>query len=75
MIDNNSFVDYYAYFELAVRYLLDPKGHNKSIADLKAFYNDLGRGVNVQVAFEAHFDLNMNDFQEQYWTLMENYLD
>lgn len=74
VIDNNSFVEYYAYFELAVRYLLDPNGHNKDISDLKAFYNDLGLGMNVQRAFEKHFEMNMNDFQEQYWELMEAYL-
>lgn len=74
VIDNNTFVDYYAFFELAVRYLLDPNGQNKTIEDLKNFYDNLGNGMAVNTAFQNNFDLNMDEFQASYWDLMAAYL-
>jgi len=65
---------WYRMFELSVRYLLDPEGHGKTIQDLKNYYDDLCNGIPYHIAFESNFDLNMDDFQVNYWSLMEAYL-
>lgn len=66
---------YYAFFELGVRYLLDPNGQGKTIQDMKAFYDDLGRGIPVSTAFVTHFGMTLDHFEENYWDLMRSYLN
>lgn len=68
-------IEYYGFFELAVRYLLDPEGHGKTIADLKAFYDELGLGLPVEEAFSKHFELDMDAFEAEFWGIMEGYLE
>ncbi|MEO9965445.1 MAG: hypothetical protein ABJF11_06645 [Reichenbachiella sp.] len=70
----NSEWEYYAFFELAIRYLLDPNGNGSTISDVNAYYKELGNGTRVGIAFENNFGLTLESFEEQYWDLMTNYL-
>lgn len=75
VLDARTTIEYYPFFELAVRYLLDPNGHGKTMQDIKAFFNDLGLGIPVSTAFVTHFEMTLDSFQENYWSLMKSYLN
>ena len=72
--DQNREIEYYGYFELSVRYLLDPKGHGKETSDLINFYKDLGEGIHFRTAFRTNFGISAIDFEAQWWDLMSDYL-
>ncbi len=74
IINSNRTIEYYGFFELTVRYLLDPKGQGKTIDDLKAYFDDLGLGMPVEEAFLKHFEMDMEALQANWWTIMEEYL-
>ncbi len=74
-VSNNTTINYYPYFELTVRYLTDAQnGHGTSISDVINFYNDLGMGMPLDIAFELHFSMSMINFEQNWWDLMEAYL-
>ncbi|MEP2511949.1 MAG: hypothetical protein ABJH72_21440 [Reichenbachiella sp.] len=73
-INANAESEYYAFFELGIRYLLDSKGNGSTISDVKSFYEELGNGISVAIAFENNFGLSLNTFEAQYWDLMTDYL-
>ncbi len=76
VISNNTTTEYYGFFELAVRYLLDEeKGNGTSFEDLKAYFDDLGAGVDRDTAFRNHFGMTMTTFKNNFWALMERYLE
>jgi len=75
VIDGGNTGEYYCFFELAVRFLLDDvKGNGTNIDNLKAYYEDLGNGIPHESAFNTHFGLTLNEYQSNYWTMMEEYL-
>jgi hypothetical protein len=74
VLDSNSTIDYYRYFELAVRYLLDPVGLGRTIEDHKALFEDLGQGVAFSNAFQRHYGLQLAVFQAEYWDRIRAYL-
>ncbi len=65
---------YYLAFELAMRYLLDPKGGGKTPQDVKRLYLAIREGVPFAPAFEAVMGLSVQSFAAGFWTLMEAYL-
>ncbi len=65
---------YYLAFELAMRYLLDPKGGGKTPQDVKRLYLAIRGGIPFGPAFEAVMGLSVQSFEAGFWTLMEGYL-
>ncbi len=60
---------------MTVRYLTDAQnGHGTSISNVINFYNDLGMGMPLDIAFELHFNMSMINFEQNWWDLMEAYL-
>lgn len=74
VLSTNRTIEYYAFFELATRWLLDPEGHGGTIEELKLLYDDLGEGKSFQQALNDRFRLNLNYLRENYFTLMREYL-
>ena len=69
----NRTIDYYPFFKLAVRYLVDPEGHGGTVEDLVALHEELGRGVPLPAAFEA-IGISLASFEASYFDLMRAYL-
>ncbi|MEQ9297346.1 MAG: hypothetical protein RIF33_02235 [Cyclobacteriaceae bacterium] len=75
VIDSGTTGEYYGFFELAVRYLVDEEhGNGTSIEDLKAYLEDLGKGVDQDAAFTEHFGISQVVYRNDFWSLMEVYL-
>lgn len=65
---------YYPMAQLAVEYLLDPNGINRSPKDLAAVMLDMGNDVPFASAFEAHLGMSESDYEQQFFALMNAYL-
>jgi hypothetical protein len=65
---------YYPMAQLAVDYLLDPRGLAKSPEDLAAVMLDMGNDVSFAEAFENHIGISQSDYETQFFTLMDGYL-
>ncbi|MEP5612227.1 MAG: hypothetical protein ABJP45_08255 [Cyclobacteriaceae bacterium] len=75
VVDNGTTGEYYGFFELGVRYLLDEEnGNGTSIENLKAYFEDLAEGMGQNSAFSKHFGISVSEFRDNYWTIMEEYL-
>jgi hypothetical protein len=73
-IPQNTWGEHYPLFGLAVCYLLDPGGHNRSIEDVKAMFADIGNGMGFVEAFELHMGISLDYYEEHFWVLMQAYL-
>jgi hypothetical protein len=67
--------EYYLYFELAVRYLLDPAGLGRKPADVRQMYLDIRNGVTFQDAFRDRMGLSVSDYESGFWEIMLAWLD
>lgn len=75
VLNNATTITYYPFFELTVRYLTDSEnGHGTTTSDVINFYNELGTGMPLDAAFELHFGITMQDFEDSWWELMSDYL-
>lgn len=74
VINSNTTINYYRFFELSTRYLCDPEGNGTSISNLKQHYEDLGAGKRLENSFEDNFGILLQDFEDNWWDLMEVYL-
>lgn len=74
ILDSFRTIEYYGFFELVVRYLLEDDELDNSIQDMKNYYDDLGAGVPQPEAFSKHFGVDMDDLEANFWTLMREYL-
>ena len=61
-------------FRLAFDYLLDDGGLGRSPADARDVMLDLAVGGSFEVAFGDHMGLGLDDFEEQFFDLMNEYL-
>jgi hypothetical protein len=66
---------YYLYFELAVRYLVDPKGYGRNMTDIKDMYLDVRRGIAFTQAFENRMGLSVSQYEEDFFALIMEYLN
>lgn len=66
--------DYYLFFELAVRYLVDPNGHGRSVLDIRDIYLDIRAGQRFTQAFESRMDLSVEEYEANFFTIMLEYL-
>jgi len=65
---------YYPMAQLAVEYLLDPRGMDKTPADLAAVMRDMGDDVPFAEAFERHMGISQADYETRFFALMDAYL-
>jgi len=73
-IPENVWGQHYPLFALAFRYLLDPRGQNRTIEDLKAMFADIGHGMGFEEAFELHMGLTLAHYESNFWAWMQAYL-
>jgi hypothetical protein len=66
--------EFYPLFGLAVRWLLDERGGNRSFLDLKALFADVGSNTGFARAFEDHMGLTLESYEARFWELMEAFL-
>ena len=67
--------EYYLLFELAFRYLVDPNGHGRSVADIKNMYLDIRGGQTFAQAFENRMQTSVEQYEEDFFALMAEYLN
>lgn len=65
---------YYPMFQLAVTYLTDPEGGGRRMRDLKDLLVDVKNGKQFSVAFEERWNIGLEDFEDQFFVIMEDYL-
>ena len=65
---------YYRFFELATRYILDKKGIGKSFLDVLSLFYDLREGTTFTIAFENHFGIRVRDYSDEFYERMRTYL-
>jgi hypothetical protein len=65
---------YYRFFELAVRYLLDPKGYGRSFQDVLNLFYDLRQEIPFSVSFETHLGISLGDYENGFFDRMRAYL-
>jgi len=75
VLSANTTIEYYKFFELATRYLVDPNGNGTTIENLKTYYEELGEGFRVDIVFERNFGITRDEFESGYWDLMREYLE
>lgn len=74
IIDTGRTVEYYGFFELTVRYLLDPVGAGGNHDDLKKHYADLGKGIPFATSLANNFGISLSNLQINWFSLMDAYL-
>jgi hypothetical protein len=65
---------YYPIFGLAVRYLVDPKGHGKTLIEVKNMFADIRNGVDFATSFEIHMGMSLEYYKENFYPFMEAFL-
>lgn len=66
---------YYPMYHLAVKYLIDPEGHGRSIQDAVRMYTDIGAGIDFKTAFKNRMGISVKEYEAQFFILMNDYLD
>jgi hypothetical protein len=67
---------YYPMFGLAVKYLLDKNGLDKSLKDVKDMLLVLAQNnITFAEAFENHFEISLNEFESAFFERISNYLN
>lgn len=79
--DEHQFVDsiipviyYYKVFDITKKYLLDPKGLNKSIQDVLNVFYDVRDDNSFSDAFQNNFGLSLEVFENEYYDRIKEYL-
>lgn len=65
---------YYQFFELAMRYLLDPRGMGRSCRDVLRVFLDLRDGVPFSVSFQNHFRISLASYEAEFYNRLRAYL-
>jgi len=61
-------------FQLAVEYLLDDDGLGRSLDDIRNLIIDVSDGSTFAVAFERRMGMALNEYEAQFFGLMDEYL-
>ena len=72
-IEGIIFYYYYPMFQLAVEYLVDIAGHDKSFIDLKNLFLDVSVGVEFETAFEERLEIGLQEYEREFLGLMNDY--
>lgn len=65
---------YYRFFELATRYLFDPKGMDRSYPVVTNLFFDLRQEISFSDFFKIHFGIGLGDYEGQFYNRMITYL-
>jgi hypothetical protein len=65
---------YYRFFELAMRYLLDRRGMGRSLSDVLNLFYDMREGISFPVSFRNNFGISLVDFENEFYDRMRAYL-
>jgi len=65
---------YYPMFELTMRYLLDDRGLDRSLVDVKQVFLDMRTGMSFSDAFQRNFGLSVVDFHAEYFARIRQHL-
>jgi hypothetical protein len=65
---------YYLFFELAVRYLVDPEGHGKVLSDVKNMYLDIRAGLPFEETFANRMGLSVDYYETNFFDIILEYL-
>jgi hypothetical protein len=65
---------YYPMFQLAVEYLMDDEGNGGSPPDMRDVLVDVAEGTSFEAAFEDRTSLRFDDFENEFFGLMDAYL-
>jgi hypothetical protein len=65
---------HYPMFQLAVEYLMDDDGHGGSPVDMRDVMIDVAEGASFEAAFEDRMGLRVDDFEDEFFSLMSAYL-
>ena len=66
---------YYPMSQLAVEYLLDTDRIGKSPQDVRDIFLDMAEGADFSTAFENHMGISIQDYEVEFFDLMDGYLD
>jgi hypothetical protein len=65
---------HYPMFHIAVEYLMDDDGQGRSPADMTDMLIDVAEGASFEAAFENRMGLRLDDFENEFFSLMSAYL-
>jgi hypothetical protein len=65
---------YYQFFELAMRYLLDDRGMGKAPKNVLRLFYDMREGIPFPASFQSHFGISLSDFENEFYDRMRTYL-
>jgi len=65
---------YYRFFELAMRYLLDRRGMGRSFSDVLNLFYDMRDRISFPVSFRNNFGISLVDFENEFYDRMRAYL-
>ena len=66
---------YYPMYGLAVRYLLDEKGLGKTLINVKRMLEEMTISNDFESAFANQFGITLLQFKQNFFDLMEDFLD
>jgi hypothetical protein len=66
---------YYPMYWLALRYIIDPEGPGGSFHDVREVLLDGTRGLTFNTSLNKRFGISQSEFENQFFNLMNDYLD
>jgi len=66
--------NYDPFFELAIRYLMDPAAQGRTWLDVKNVFLDLRQNISFAQAFENHFKMSLAYYEANFFALLLAYL-
>ena len=66
--------EYYPAFSLAVRYLLDSRGADRTLLDVKAMFADMVSNGSFAPAFAGTFGMTVDEYEQRFPDLIADYL-
>jgi len=66
--------EYYPAFSLAVRYLLDSRGADRTLLDVKAMFADMVSNGSFAPAFARTFGMTVDEYEQRFPDLIADYL-
>lgn len=74
-VENIGYLYYYAMFELAARYLMDPAGLGRPASTIRDVHLDARGGAPFVSSFEEKFGLSLQDFEAEFWDRIRVFLN
>lgn len=74
-VENIGYLYYYAMFELAAKYLVDPDGLGRPKSMIRDVYLDARNGALFANSFEEKFGLSLQDYEDEFWDRVRVFLN